>query len=188
MDLYFNFLRYCSPECYVETRQGRAEAWVHVSMDPNNWLRVHQSLNSFWYDQVFVSHGTVRKGVKIGPWYWAKTPDCLSYEDLDISDTGACAWILNDGLVRKPGRSWMESHRVSMVATVEGLRGWLRDSFHFGIFQRLKVCSRLVNEDEFTLATTAPKPEYRSVCYYEWPEAFFGGEYTPGKLENISIF
>jgi hypothetical protein len=75
-----------------------------------------------------------------------------------------------------------------MVATVEGLRGWLRDSPYFRLFQRLKVCSRIVNQDEITLATTAPKLEYSSICFYEWPETFFGGEHTPGRLENITIF
>ncbi|EEU34792.1 uncharacterized protein NECHADRAFT_82416 [Fusarium vanettenii 77-13-4] len=89
VDLYVNFLRHCSPECYAEIRQGRAEAWVHVSMDPNNWLRIQQSLNGSWYEKVFIASRSSSTTQYVGPWYWADTPDCLSYEDLDISDTGA---------------------------------------------------------------------------------------------------
>lgn len=200
VDLYFNLLRQCCPDCCVEVRVHENEALVFVTMDPKEWLTVHESLNRDWYGNVFGElWGRVLDHP--GPWYWARvsgssdtshTEGLDKWEiDLELTTHELSSWVTtapgwNHG--RDPAHSWFNSPRVTMVTKAEGLREWLRTSDYFKHFPELRACSRLVNEDEIALATTAPKPEYSTIGVYGWPESCFDGEHIPGKVENISIF
>lgn len=198
VDLYFSYLRQCSPKCCVEVEQRGKEAWVWVTMAPTDWLPIHRALKAYWHEFVFrivMRHSTLQH---VGPWYWARVPgssDSSDEEEMDVLEIKytspahrLSAWTSSDTMFRRPARSWIQSRSVSMVAEMEGLRRWLMGSPYLVLFQTLRICSQLVKEDELTLATTGPNPEYKSVCYFDWPDCFFGGEHIPGKQENISIF
>lgn len=198
VDLYLKLLRQCSPDCFAKQWEHHGEAWVHVTMNPNDWLTIHESLNPDWYARVFPRFLARSIAEDVGPWYWTRAPgssDSFHQEELD-------SWDLPDGFVaqlsswtstdargcKRPASSWFYSSHVTMVAKVEGLRGWLTRNPYFSLFSDLWVCSQLTNENELTLATTAPKPEYRSICFYHWPRSFFNGEDIPGKQQNVIIF
>ncbi|RTE73550.1 hypothetical protein BHE90_012033 [Fusarium euwallaceae] len=188
LDLYFNVLQQCSPNCSAEIKESGKETWVWVTMDPTGWLIAHHSLNYQWHE-----HGLV-DGF---PWFWARVPGSSDpihekLETLEINYSSTThhlsSWTTSDGTCRRAANAWNNSQTVTMVVSEEALRKWLKLSWGFLIFPHLKRCSGLVGEDEMTLATTDPKPECRSTCYYDWPECFFDGEHIPGKQENISIF
>jgi hypothetical protein len=62
----------------VEIRQGRVEAWVHVSMDPNTWLMIQESLHSSWYEKVFYSRrGQQRMMLGLGIGHKHPTPQTV---------------------------------------------------------------------------------------------------------------
>ncbi|RMJ17689.1 hypothetical protein CDV36_002708 [Fusarium kuroshium] len=198
LDLYFNFLQHCSPDCSVEIKESGKETWVWVTMDPTDWLTAHHSLNSQWYKSVFDVISARRPlGDDDLPWFWARVPGSSGpiHEELETLEINysptthqLSSWTTSDGRRRRTANAWDSSQTVTMVASEEALRKWLKLSHCFRLFTQLKICSRLVGEDEMTLATTAPKPEYRSIWYYDWPDCFFDGEHIPGKQENITIF
>ncbi|RSL46533.1 hypothetical protein CEP54_013794 [Fusarium duplospermum] len=200
VDLYFNFLQRCSLDCSVEIEEGGKETWVWVTMDPTDWLMAHESLNDRWYDGAFGHYMKLPSPYDVGPWFWARVPgssDSILEEELETLEINysftthrlsSWTWSDSDSTLRRPSVAWFNSQTVTMVASEEALRQWLKDSPYFRLFPKLKICSRLVGEDEMTLAMAAPKPEYRSVCYYDWPECFFDSEHIPGKQQNISIF
>ncbi|KAJ3544749.1 hypothetical protein NM208_g2888 [Fusarium decemcellulare] len=82
-----------------------------------------------------------------------------------------------------PGSPLKSRHRL-----IGDLAAHLMQSPYFEIFSTLNYCSQLVKEDVLSLATTMPpKDEYKSILYYEWPEAFCEGDKVPGKIEHVTI-
>ncbi|RSM08375.1 hypothetical protein CDV31_008187 [Fusarium ambrosium] len=197
IDLYFNFLQHFSPGCSMEIEESGKETWLWVTMHPRDWFTAHESLNDCWYDNAFGISAISRSPDYHSPWFWARVPGCSDpiheeLETLEINYSSTThqlsSWTTSDGRRRRTANAWDNSQTVTMVASEEALRRWLEGSSYFELSPRLKICSRLVGEDEMTLAATAPKSEYRSICYYDWPDCFFDGEHIPGKQENITIF
>lgn len=195
VDNYAKILQQYRPNCLVMKLEEVSQTWIYVSMNPRDWEEIHQYLDYDWYEKLFPQFGwKVEENDDEGPWYWVQAPRPTKSFSSGARDlrTGSAphltSWTVRDyGRGRYRADGWRESSSVTMAAKVEDFNEWLRRNRYFEHFRNLRVCSQLTGEDILTLATTEPKPEYRSICFYDWPASFFNGKDIPGKQEMVTI-
>ncbi|KAF4449054.1 heterokaryon incompatibility het-6 [Fusarium albosuccineum] len=186
LDSYVDFLLQCCPNCSAKA-EGET---VYMTISPKTWAVIHGALN--WNNEsVKVEFFSPLNIGRLNPWTWHETslhPETyaegtVARRHMKLLDS--FFFESNFGHLACMGADVMSTELV-MKLSAQSLREWLEKSPYFELVFSLRTCGRIVDEDETVLTTEEPRDEYRSICYYNWPDSFLDGQ-SPGRIRRVTI-